>query len=222
MFPSPDLSTLFMTDLSYIKNIEELSRFFGFVTKNFLYLRKNKHSLVKKIYIHKKSGGVRLVYYATDNTYRGFLKKLLFILNEHYNPPSCVHGFVKGKSCYTNASQHTNKKMILNVDIKDFFLNIGLDKISPVLQSLGLKQKHAQILSDLITVNDNLATGLATSPTIANMVCADLDTDFEALAKKYRATYTRYSDDITLSSNASLPEKNEIQSIFWIDTTRNI
>jgi hypothetical protein len=45
-----------------------------------------------------------------------------------------------------------------------------------------------------------LPQGSPTSPTLTNFLCAILDRRLNGLAKRFGATYTRYADDITFSS----------------------
>lgn len=48
---------------------------------------------------------------------------------------------------------------------------------------------------------------------LANLVCLDMDDKFCALAKNYNCVYSRYADDITISGDGDLPERNEIEKI---------
>ena len=54
-----------------------------------------------------------------------------------------------------------------------------------------------------------LPQGAPTSPTLTNILCYPLDKKLNGLAKRFGATYSRYADDITFSSNKSI-FKNEV------------
>ena len=57
----------------------------------------------------------------------------------------------------------------------------------------------ACVLGQICCYNDRLPQGTATSPVVSNYVCRGLDGAFEQLAKRSRARYTRYADDMTFS-----------------------
>ena len=78
----------------------------------------------------------------------------------------------------------------------------------------NLKDNIANILARFLTINDALPLGLPSSPLIANLICLDLDEALQGLADKHLARYTRYADDITISSNDILPQRKEVEDIF--------
>ena len=51
-------------------------------------------------------------------------KVISFYLNKEYSPIECVSGFVTNRGIVYNAKNHLNKKIILNLDVKDFFESI--------------------------------------------------------------------------------------------------
>jgi len=65
-----------------------------------------------------------------------------------------------------------------------------------------LPQEAATTIAQICCHSNSLPQGAPTSPTIANMICARMDTRLRRLAEKYRCYYTRYADDITFSTNA--------------------
>lgn len=202
-------------EIKKIKNLENFCEFFAISKKQFAHFSKNKNSLLKVAGIPKRNGEYRIIYPILDDSYRNFLKKVAEILNIYYlygmiPLPKSVHGFVKGKSIITNAQSHLQKKALLNLDIKNFFESIKIDKIYEVFLDLGFNKKYSSILAEFVTIDGILATGFPTSPVLANITCRQMDYVFEMLCIKYNATYTRYADDISISSNNSIPEKSII------------
>jgi RNA-directed DNA polymerase len=47
----------------------------------------------------------------------------------------------------------------------------------------------------------HLPQGAPTSPMLANLVCAALDTEIQKIASREGLVYTRYADDMTLSGH---------------------
>jgi RNA-directed DNA polymerase len=119
---------------------------------------------------------------------------------------SSTHGFIRGKSIVTNGKEHVGKKHVLNLDLKDFFPSINFGRVRGLLMAKPYQcTPHVATIIAQICCHDNqLPQGSPTSPIISNMICAKLDTQFQRLAKKYRCFYTRYADDITISSSANI------------------
>jgi len=198
-----------------IKTISDLAPILSISEDELHFFLDSKDELIKKFLILKKNYDFRVVFLIKNESYRHLLKRITDYLNNKYSlmRPESVHGFVKGKSIFTNAEKHTERKIILNIDIKDFFSSISQFKVIEIFTSLGFTKEIAEIFSKLLTVGGVLATGFSTSPVISNMICVSIDKDFEKLALIYNATYTRYADDITLSSNDKLPSLEKIKII---------
>jgi RNA-directed DNA polymerase len=58
----------------------------------------------------------------------------------------------------------------------------------------------ATVLAALCTDENQLPQGAPTSPVLSNMLCAGMDRDLHALARSHEAWFTRYADDITIST----------------------
>ncbi len=111
---------------------------------------------------------------------------------------------------YSNAKNHTNKKYVFNLDIKDFFKSIDFPRIvgyfvknNDFLLEVDVAVTIAQIATYRESGNTKgyLPQGSPLSPIISNLIGSILDIKILRLAKKYKLDYTRYADDITLSTN---------------------
>lgn len=139
-------------------------------------------------------------------------KKLLSYLKLSCSPfRAAVHGFVENRSILTNARQHclSTQHQLLNLDLQDFFPSITFYRVRGVFQShpFNFSYEVATVLAHLCTYNGVLPQGAPTSPFLANLVCRGLDRDLMELARRCRAIYTRYADDITFSFNVRSPER---------------
>ena len=119
-----------------------------------------------------------------------------------YKARNAVHGFVTGKSVKTNAESHVGRRYLLNCDITDFFGTISENRILGLLESIGIPNDVAKIISYITCVNGVLPQGAPTSPILSNMICFRLDRDLRIFCKANRLKYTRYADDISLSSHS--------------------
>jgi len=189
----------------------------------------NSDSFIK-IEIPKKNpkkNGYRIVYqpkwYISDlhknilNEINNFLSrpdKNKFI---HYS----AHGFISCRTTSTNAGVHIGKTHLLQIDIKNFFESIPIEKIVEVFKKLECTNKISEILTKICSVNNVLKEGLNTSPMLANLYFYDIDIKLEKLASKFQCTYTRYADDMTFSSNKNIKETtllDEIKNILYLES----
>lgn len=99
---------------------------------------------------------------------------------------------------------HCKKKYILNIDLMDFFTQIHFGRVRGLFLSAPYKlsDEVATTLSQIACYNGCLPQGAPSSPILTNMICKSLDNQLMRLAKTNRISYSRYADDITLSSNS--------------------
>jgi len=155
----------------------------------------------KEFSIPKKTGGERKIL-APDSRLKFVQRKLAYVLSLVYFGRPSVHGFRLGRSIITNAECHARKKCLLNIDLKDFFPTIHFGRVRGLLQAkpYGLSKTGATAVAGICCFWGKLPQGAPTSPVISNMVCAKLDYELQALARGEGATYSRYADDITFST----------------------
>ena len=112
---------------------------------------------------------------------------------------------------YSNAKNHTNKRYVLNIDIKNFFESITFARIVGYFMKneyFLLPYPVAILIAQISTyrppsgAQGYLPQGSPLSPIISNLIGSILDAKILNLAKSYKLDYSRYADDITLSTNA--------------------
>ena len=151
--------------------------------------------------VAKRGGGVRQIA-APHPTIKLLQSKLNMVLQTAYAGKPSVHGFVPGTSIVTNARRHVGKQFVLNVDLKDFFPSINFGRVWGMLKSKPYKldQGAATVLAQICCFDRELPQGAPTSPIISNMICGKLDSQLQRLAHRQKCIYTRYADDLTLST----------------------
>lgn len=179
--------------------------------------------LYRHFYIPKKSGDMRHIV-APIPQLRQLQQSVNLMLREAYTPAACVMGFVPHRSVATNASLHVGRRFVWNLDLQDFFPSIRHEQVLRALrrEPFSLQPPVAEVLSLLcccplhVSVADPttgrqrtvrrlvLPQGAPTSPILSNIVCQKLDRRLQGLAATYGATYSRYADDITFSSDSHL------------------
>ena len=97
---------------------------------------------------------------------------------------------------------HLNKKIILKLDIENFFDNISFMNIYNKVFSLKYFPKNIGILlTYLCTYNDYLPQGAPTSPYISNLILYEFDEEIGKWCNNLNIAYSRYSDDLTFSGD---------------------
>lgn len=123
------------------------------------------------------------------------------------------------------ASIHCNAKWMVKVDVTNFFESIYEPSVYKAFRSFGYQPLMAFELTRLSTrlrrgapkvrtprpqgricaysssAMGHLPQGAPTSPLLANLVAYHLDEEMAALAQLHGMKYTRYADDITLSTD---------------------
>lgn len=188
-----------------LKDIDSDTLLAGFLrcdVKDIPVLRYKKTG-IRKLYIEKKNhrNGYREVYEIRDLLLKNCLKCIQTELSSLYSPPLYISGFTHGRNIAYNASFHLNKKIVVNIDIRDFFESIQYSAIVSAFERLGMNRSFSTILADIVTYDKVLVAGFNTSPLIANMVCADMDAEIKALCDIHDITYTRYADDLSFSGD---------------------
>ena len=151
--------------------------------------------------IRKRNGKYRTIY--EPNSVLKHIQRQ--ILNNILNDTSIseyAKAYKKGISLKENALVHTNKKMILKLDIEDFFDNISFINIYNKCFNIDRYPKDIGVLlTTLVTYNGYLPQGAPTSAYISNIIMKDFDNAIGNWCKIKDVSYTRYSDDMTFSGD---------------------
>ena len=117
--------------------------------------------------------------------------------------------FVKGRSIADNAKLHAGKKVVVVVDVKDFFGSITKEQVFHALKKEGINETEVSRIVEICTLDGCLPQGAPTSPLLSNVVFKHVDYRLAGLAKKWEnrnpgTAYSRYADDMIFSSNDAL------------------
>lgn len=186
---------------------KELAEFLGITNKLLSYVLyvKKTDFYYSNFEIPKTSGGVRHIS-ASSGLLKVIQQKLNVKLSEHLknNSSHVSHGFIKGRSIFSNAHIHVNKKFVLQIDLKDFFDSFHFGRVAGFFQkniNFQCSRPVAICLAQLCCYKQKLPQGAPSSPTVTNLICQILDRRILNLSKRYKVNYTRYADDLTFSTN---------------------
>lgn len=163
--------------------------------------------------VEKKNGGKRTIS-SPIKPLRDIQLKLCEQLKDDYELKNCSHGFENGRSYITNAKAHKKSRVLLNIDLKSFFNSITFRRVRGLFlsRSFNCSDKVATILAQIVCYRDMLPQGACTSPIIANMIARRLDSSLINLARSTGSRYTRYVDDITISTTKRYLAKSIVES----------
>ena len=114
--------------------------------------------------------------------------------------PDYIYGFEMGKSIPQMASLHVGQRVVISLDIKDYFGSIKQYRVMELFKALGMSGGVAKICSELCTYKAFVPQGALTSPKISNLITAGtFGKELEAYCKEAGLTLTVYADDITVS-----------------------
>ena len=99
------------------------------------------------------------------------------------------------------ANQHKNAGSILKIDIKNFFDNVHEDLVEEIFSNFfKYPIEVSKILTDICCRNGTLCQGAPTSSYLATLCLFSVEPNLVKKIEKKGLSYTRYVDDITVSS----------------------
>lgn len=147
--------------------------------------------------------------------------KILNNLFSKFTIPDYIYAFEKNKSIPRMAQIHTGKKVVISVDIKDFFHSIKQDMIHEMLVDHGMGDKAARTVSELCTYKAFVPQGALTSPKVANMITAmTFGPEIQQYCRNNGLVLSIYADDVTISSTNPALNVSEVLT-FVTSTIRN-
>jgi hypothetical protein len=143
----------------------------------------------------KKSGSVRLIE-APKGRLKQMQRWILAGILEQVPAHDAVHGFVKGRSIQTFAAPHVGRRVVLRMDLRDFFPSFRAARVAAFFRTAGYPERVAERLAGVCTNAAPLG------------VWAGCEVEWET-RQMYRrahlpqgAPYTRYADDLAFSGDA--------------------
>ncbi|HEY0681218.1 MAG TPA: reverse transcriptase family protein [Steroidobacter sp.] len=179
--------------------------------------------------IPKRSGGERIIM-APKRELKKLQRQLDQLLVAKLPVSEYAHGFRKARSIATHAAAHVGRKVVVRLDLKDFFPSLHVGRVRGLLIALGYSYPVAATLATLMTeavrqpvrVGEELfhapvggrhaVQGAPTSPGLANALAITLDRRLAGVARQFGFTYTRYADDLTFSGDDSDKARQLIRS----------
>jgi reverse transcriptase-like protein len=206
------------TKLKDLKSLDDVARACG-NERDFIEAYSNSqnqksffHALKLRKRGRRRKGEFRIVFAAREARLAAFHRAMSMIVTNSAVFGDHVQGFLKKRSTRTNAEKHLAADVLLHADIKGFFDAITTEQVKDALVAEGTAVPMADVLSKACTIDGLLRQGTRCSPTIANLVCFDMDQSFLRLARSHNCVYTRYADDLTFSGD-QVPSDDSVKEI---------
>lgn len=175
--------------------------------------------------ISKQSGGLRLIE-APKPRLKELQRRILAGILGKIPPHPAAQGFLKRRSIRTFVAPHAGQRVVLRMDLQDFFLTFPAARVQALFRTLGYPDAVAALLAGICTnavpreiwkdharevgsaewveawrlyAHPHLPQGAPTSPALANACAYRLDCRLTGLAESAGARYTRYADDLAFS-----------------------
>jgi len=159
--------------------------------------------------IKKASGKLRWID-APQKPLKEYQKKILERLLYQFRAHESAVGFIKHIGVKDGAARHLGNKVVLCIDVQDFFGSLSLfqvyaaygymlTKLSKDKKSFSYGSEDLELLVKLSTYKGHVPQGAPTSPALANIICRQMDRELQDIAVKNDLVYTRYADDIAFS-----------------------
>jgi RNA-directed DNA polymerase len=196
-----------------IKDLPEY-RFYNSSTKEY-YIRNTPTNTFR---LRKRKGGYREITVFSEE-YKQMHSMLMEIYQDLFPAfPESTSAYIKGKSQLDTVKKHKDAKVHLSLDLAEFYPSIKTENLASVLKSLAIvvanmTEISIDRLAEISTFGGSLAQGSSISPILSNIFSLPLDYELYEYVKNTNITYTRYADDISLSSPniIALPRKKELE-----------
>src|SRR5579864_4041967 len=222
-------------DLPHIESTGDLAAWLGISLTDLLWFADLKRLASKKPaqqlrhyhyrVLTKKSGSIRLIE-APKSRLKELQRRILTGILEKIPPHPAAHGFRKARSIQTFAAPHVGRRVILRMDLRDFFPTFTAARIQALFRAAGYPEPVADLLAGISTTatprdawrnldsdidrsqlrelrmlyaQRHLPQGAPTSPALANLCAYRVDCRLGGLAYAAGAHYTRYADDLAFS-----------------------
>lgn len=188
-----------------IGSVDALASRLGFSSRYLYFAALNAERFYTQVpNLFKPDGTPRRVY-RVSRILAEIHARILTNILYHVDIPHYLKGGVKGCSPVRNARLHLNKVVLLREDVQDFFSSIDRRHVKSMWKHLfNFPESVAEILTCLTTYNSQLPQGAKTSTYLSNLVFWDKEPILEASLRRHRLTYTRYVDDVNISSDSEL------------------
>lgn len=185
--------------------IERLSKESGLGASRLQYFASSASKRYFVFSIPKATGGTREIAHPSRP-----LKSVQRWLNNQYLLHLPVHpaamAYRKGVSIRDNATRHAAFRFTVRIDFRDFFPSFNTEQVVAFLEGekdrIRINSEDTRFVGSLVSRHGGLTIGAPTSPVLTNAMMYRFDTALFEFTRVNAMVYTRYADDIFISTDA--------------------
>jgi len=194
---------LFERDLPVIVDSHHFAALVGFQHQYICNMAYGTERFYRSFHICKSNGDLRKI----DEPLPDLKQVQRWILDEILSKIEIspyAKAYVKGKSTKDNARFHRAQRVVVSLDIKNFFPSIRLRDVESVFEETGFTKSVSSFLANLCCLQMSLPQGAPTSPYISNIRMIEIDRLLGSYCMRNGWRYTRYADDMTFSGDINV------------------
>lgn len=136
--------------------------------------------------VPKKSGGFRNIHIPRQDL-KAVQRMLASALSATYRPNGRATAYIKGSSVLRNALFHEKCRLVLNIDLEDYFGQVTAPRIYGMLRAKPYEMSNsvATAIVRLTCYMGSVPQGAPSSPVLANMLTSYLDKMLVEICRKY-------------------------------------
>lgn len=185
--------------------IEALQKQSGVSVANLQWLALTASHRYKTYEIPKRTGGTRTIHHpsrALKGVQRWISKFLFRQLPVHQS----AMAYTKGSGILRNAEAHLHSSFTVRMDFEDFFPSFNQEGVERFLRFcnresfVDISDADIEFIGRIVCRYGHLTIGAPSSPSLTNVMMYSFDRQIADLAERRKLIYTRYADDLFLSS----------------------
>lgn len=197
-------------NLPLIFKPEDLAYQLGISLRQLNWLAYARDGRYNRLELTKANGAIREIQAPTPK-----LKSVQKWIAEHIlqkrRPHKYATAYFPGSRLLDNANPHVGRKVVVRLDLKDFFPSITFSQVRSVFTDFGFTYSVSRLLANLCCYEGKLVQGAPSSPALSNLVAKRIDSRIAGIKKaeaskpkdagRWKFYYSRYADDLIFSSD---------------------
>lgn len=199
---------------SPIRQLPSLAAALGHTLYRIEYVAPRANSLYRLAHAEPKSDGSIRQTYDAKPLLKDIHRQIKTEILDRVSFPLYLTGSLKGRDYKSNAKLHEGAAIVIAEDIGNFFPSTTSDKIFDIWRHFfRFSEPVARLLTELTTKDGALPQGAITSPQLANLIFWRDEPLLQAKLAAEGITYSRFVDDITVSSVVKIPPEKKTELI---------
>lgn len=197
-------------DLKPIRDISALSLSLGMPEELLVIVAAQADTLYRKAKpIEKPDGSIRQPFDALPPL-KSIQRRIKDRILKRVVFPGYLTGSLAGRDYRTNAAMHTGAKIVICEDVEGFFPATKRERVLDIWRNFFcFSEEVANLLTNLTTKEGELPQGAITSSYLANLAFWNQEPRLHAKLAKMKIVYSRYVDDIAVSSKQFLSKEEQ-------------